>query len=225
MLLTGTLVAVPLTLLQCASVVHHTGVPPTGAQVAQFALLDVLLAHAVYDADRARDVSDGDARVAYLATTGVAAAAASVVLWQGGAPSFVPPLLGLHAAYAESKPVLAPIKPFFVGATWVAATTYLPLTLLGMVDAVDGGDARPLCDALEVAAWSHWSDAIDAADDARKGIFTPAVRLGSERALALSYALVAAALVLSKEVGVDALSLLAVALTDAYRRRRAPPPG
>lgn len=222
MLLTGTLVAVPLTLLQCASVVHHTGALPTEAQVAQFALLDVLLAHAVYDADRARDVSDGDARVAYFATTGVAAAAASVVLWQAGAPSFVPPLLGLHATYAESKPVLAPIKPFFVGATWVAATTYLPLTLLG-VDALDG-DARPLCDALEIAAWSHWSDAIDAADDARAGILTPAVRLGSERALALSYALVAAALLLSNEVGVDALSLLAVALTDAYRRRRAPPP-
>jgi hypothetical protein len=217
--LTGSLVSVPLALMQGASLAHHTGQLGTVQDGGQLFLLNLLMAHAVYDADRARDVGDGPTRRAYFASTGAAALAASALLClHESTVDFVPPLLALHAGYTESKAVLAPIKPFFVGAAWVAATTYLPLAFVGAGVLQD--DPRPLCDAMQIAAWSHLADVDDIVEDAAKSIVTPAVALGETYAPLLSYALLTAACFASSGAWLDACSLTAFSLVDARRRRR-----
>lgn len=169
---TSTAIGVPLTLLQLLAT-RHTGVPIDPA----LALHNFAIATAVYGSDRAAGpLWSSERRASQLCALGVAS-------WYASDPytaCLAPAVLALHAGYTPAKPLLAPIKPFFVAWWWSALVFAVPAL---HAHAEVGVDATPAAAFyLSVASLSHACDVVDAPEDAAAGLHTPAVALGSEAA-------------------------------------------
>lgn len=177
----GTVVGVPLTLLQLA--VHAR----TGAHVDPLLVVNnFAMCSAVYGADRL-DCGPWDARrlpsrLSAIASTAFLASdphTSSLAL-------VVPPL---HTSYADLKTVVAPVKPFFVSLLWTVAIYFLPVWRSGQ------GHLDPVqCGAffLSLASLSHAADVVDREEDAVAGLSTPAVAM-DDAAGAYAYGLAFAA--------------------------------
>ena len=92
---------------------------------------------------------------------------------------YIPLLLFLHFFYAEAKPALAPIKPFFVAIIWVCATYYLPFEINNLL-VPDAHEALFLFAQLTGA--SHLADVNDREEDAFLNIQTPATSMSLDSA-------------------------------------------
>ena len=168
----GILVALPLTLLQYG--VHLFLDPVVVAN-------NVLLASAVYDADRLAD----DAPAAERWATRASALGACAVLAATPATAPLAPIVpALHLGYAAAKPYLAPAKPLVVAALWTVLVCDVPALSTGAPLPDPALHAALL---LHLSAFSHAIDVLDIDEDARDGVRTPAVRMG--RAEAQHYAL------------------------------------
>ena len=163
-------------------------------------------------------VGDGPTRRAYFASTGGSPGGLCALVLPRIDGRFCAPLLALRRLHREqalcsprSNPSLSAPRgwrrPRIVAAG---------LRRCGRV----AGRSRPLCDAMQIAAWSHLAYVDDIVEDAAKSIVTPAVALGETYAPLLSYALLTAACFASSGAWLDACSLTAFSLVDARRRRR-----
>lgn len=182
MFLTGSLVAIPLTFLQYSSFHSQTG--EWISDPSNLLLVNALMSHAVYDADRMRE-AEGGLHEVYKRTTNAAMMAANCILYDNGATFFVPVLFFLHQFYTECKPYIATVKPFFVAAFWTLAVYQLPLQLLSV-------DDRNIFTAASVflllTGWSNLADVADIKEDEQNRITTPAVIMGTREAQLFSTA-------------------------------------
>lgn len=169
----GWAIGVPLTILQWS--IHQT---TPGLVDPASALNNVLVSGAIYGADRI-----GVTPATQLAMVGSTCFYAS----DPATIPIAPCVPVLHYGYASVlKPRLAPVKPFFVSFCWTLAIYYVPLLRAqAPVDEL----LLPASLFLSIASLSHAVDVIDRFDDARDGIATPAVRLGSNEATAYAIAL------------------------------------
>ncbi len=180
---TGALIGIPLTLLQVGVQVgvHHHLVDPAAA------LNNVAVACAVYDADRIDAPWNARARL----PSRLAAIASAAYYASDPATAWVAPaVVALHAGYTPCKPLLAPAKPFVVGAFWTLAVYYAPLLRahLPVLDDV----LVPASVFLSLSGLSHALDLADVEEDVAAGVRTPAVLLGEEAAAMYALALVLA---------------------------------
>jgi hypothetical protein len=162
----GTIIGIPITLLQLA--VHSK----TGAHVDPILVANnFALCNAIYSADRLTcgvwDAQRIPSRISAIASTAFLASdphTASLAL-------LVPPL---HTSYTDVKPIIAPVKPFFVSLMWTILVYFLPVWRSG------SGDVDFMqCGAffLSIAALSHAADVVDLQEDEAAGLETPAVAM------------------------------------------------
>lgn len=177
------LVGVPLTLLQIVFNAHnHIGLD-AGIIANNFAM-----SHAIYDADRiGGDFYDRPRWTTSAAAIGSAVYFASDVHTIGLAPC----VLILSAQYAQIKTHVASWKPAFVGAVWAVAIGLLPAMHASRLSDVDPHTVATVFASL--TALSHLKDIDDIDEDVDAGVFTPAVRMGEEEALAYAVAAILAA--------------------------------
>lgn len=176
----NTVVGVPLTLLQLFAA-HHTGAPPDAALIAH----NFAIASAIYGADRAGGpLWAPERRVSQISALGVAA-------WYAQDPQMAPlapVVLGLHLGYTPAKPLLAPVKPFFVAWWWAVCVYALPALHTHVENKASVVSVASFY--LSLAALSHAVDVLDVEEDADAGVITPAVALGDEaRGFAVALAL------------------------------------
>lgn len=166
---------VPLTLLQFA-------VQPTHEVAPLLVVNNFLLGSAIYDADRLDSSSSAQA----LWTCRFSAFASMLIYGTNADTLWLSPIvLALHLAYADIKPYIGPIKPFFVALFWTIAVYYAPLWWT-----IESGDVfTPTAFFLHIAALSHAADVKDAVEDENNGILTPAVTMSEDLADAYSIAL------------------------------------
>ena len=156
---------IPLTLLQVGVHPMHTVSPLLAAN-------NFLLGSAIYDADRLDSNSTVDSRWVSRGST-----LASMLVYASDSSTLwlAPIVLALHLGYANFKPSIGPIKPFFVACFWTIAVYYAPLWW----STADQDVFTPAAFFLHIAALSHAADIEDVRDDAEDGIITPAVTMGT----------------------------------------------
>lgn len=185
----GTLVGIPLTLLQWG--VHtHTGA------VVDLPLLasNFLLGHAVYDADRMTTPFTHPER----ATTRFAAIASTAILAADPSSRWSAPLVPLlHAGYTPAKPIIAPVKPFFVAAMWTLIVYYIPISHSHLP--LPNDVTVPAAVFLLLSTLSHALDVTDIEEDTLENVLTPAVRMGRDEALAYTSACALATVVVHSQ--------------------------
>lgn len=155
----GLWIGVPLTVLRYAC---HPHLPVDPIDVAN----NFAVAHAIYDADRI----DAPALSSERDTTRICAALSAGYYASLSALPLSLLVLALHFGYKESKPVLGPVKPFFVSACWTMCIFFTP--------AASGSDLfLPAALFLALSSLSHAADLPDREEDAQRGILTPAVTM------------------------------------------------
>ena len=156
---------VPLTLLQFATVPTHQ-VPPL------LIANNFLLGNAIYRADRLNETQvqeRWECRACAIASMTIYGLH-SETLW-------LSPLVWiLHAAYADLKPAISGIKPFFVALFWTIAVYFAPLWWLSL----NADPFTPAAFFLHIASLSHAADIKDRSEDLRDDIYTPAVLMDED---------------------------------------------
>lgn len=154
---------VPLTILQIAALPSHQIDPILVAN-------NFFLGSAIYDADRL----DQNSTLREIYACRVSTVLSMVVYASHPITRpLAPVVLALHLAYADVKPYIGPIKPFFVAAFWTIAVYFAPLWW-----SPDNGDTfTPAAIFLHISALSHLADVKDIFEDSRDGIETPAVMM------------------------------------------------
>ena len=119
---TGIAVGIPLTILQLINTHLHTGNFQTtsGLIVSNF-----LLSHAIYDADRCKELVPSTEQNIYKTSTSIATTASAIQLYNNDLYYLIPFLILLHTSYSDLKSVIGPIKPFFVAFIWTIAVLSL----------------------------------------------------------------------------------------------------
>ena len=173
----GISVGVPLTLLQW-SLHAPTHVPVDAPTI----INNFALGSAIYATDRFDDMSPAQniafARVCAVLSTAFYASNLHTV-------ALVPFVPLLHLRYADMKPYIGPVKPFFVAFYWVLAVYFVPIWRF---------DQEPFdllkCTAffLSIAALSHAADLKDIEEDEEVGVQTPAVLMRDDGAFAMALA-------------------------------------
>jgi len=171
----GVFVSVPLTLLQAQSL-HLHDTPLTSEALVPLVPLNMLLAHSVYDWDRAQDLPDGKIRDMFQTTTDIALFTASFLMYSN-CPEYVPFLYILQKFYNRLKPRISSVKPFFVALCWTFAVYWLPLAYSSQVSHTTD-IYTPSFTFLQMVAWSHFADIKDIEEDKQNNAITPAVRMG-----------------------------------------------
>ena len=199
----GAAIGIPLTLLQWG-VHQHTGAPVDAWTVAN----NFLVASAVYDADRIDAPLLSRERLGTrVSLLGACAYYASDVhtAWLAAVAAT------LHLGYGALKPLVAPVKPFFVALFWVVAVYYVP--------AWRSVDAHvelltPAALFLSIASLSQAADVVDLDEDRAAGVRTPAVRMGGAEGAAYAATLALAAAFLHSQSPSDLLLYDALALAS-----------
>lgn len=179
MLLSGTLVSVPLFVLQENAYHLHTASWIASKEIGPIIALNILMSHAVYDADRVKErVTDEGIRGVYDLTTSYAMLSTSLIFQERHLDALIPLIFILHKRYAELKPYVASIKPFFVSLCWTIAVCFIPDPNM---------DATTFVSTfLQMSAWSNIADINDIDEDLENSLETPAVRFGSSQAYLIS---------------------------------------
>ena len=168
----GLSIGIPLTVLQYG--VHHsTGVSIEWPVIAN----NFLVSYAVYDGDRIEGGPFSNERRMTTAAT----VASSLFYSEYSIPlSLITLTLGLF--YSDIKPIIAPIKPFFVGAAWTLAIYYFPILFSDPNTIYMNELITPAALFLSISSLSHGADIYDIMEDTDKNICTPAVLMGKEEA-------------------------------------------
>lgn len=166
----GLVIGLPLSILQFG--VHHHISPELVTQ-------NFLLCSAVYDADRFTSETPLLTRIVSRSS---AIAATSLYALDPHLRPLAPLIPALHLCYTPLKPLLAPVKPFFVSLLWCVLVCYVPPYDTDV-------SAVALSLLLNVAALSHAADVLDLEEDRRAGVITPAVSMGTETAIQYAFAL------------------------------------
>lgn len=207
-------VGVPLTLLQLTAH-QHTGVDVL-ADLPALAANNVLMAAAVYSADR---IAPSTPRAQRLATAAAAAGSAAFFASDARTAVLAPVVVALHLWYAHPiKPAVAPGKPFFVAALWAVAVYAVPLWRVEPAAAGVAHLDATACAAffLALAALSHAADIVDVDEDAAADVRTPAVLLGADGAVAYAFGLALAAALLDASAAYPHPVAEAVLLTVVF---------
>tara|TARA_B100001741_G_scaffold313741_1_gene321597 strand:- start:1051 stop:1725 length:675 start_codon:yes stop_codon:yes gene_type:complete len=189
MLLSGTFVSVPLLILQENAHHLHTSHWIASSDILPTMAVNILMSHAVYDADRVKErVTDDTIRDAYDLTTSSAMVLTSLFFQQQHKEALIPLIFILHKRYAELKPYVASVKPFFVSLCWSIAVCCIPDASL---------DATTFMSTLlQMSAWSNVADIEDIEEDKTNNLNTPAVRLGTTPSYLVSILCICASIVL-----------------------------
>jgi len=182
----GWAVAFPLTFLQCALLPHDHSL--TAVDVVN----NVCACQGIYGFDR---YVAGEDPVLWKHASRACAVAS--VCYYASEPSTwlaAPLVWGLHVGYADAKPVLAPIKPFFVAACWAAICYPLPLLHHAPHHSFNSGEVSTILFVfLHIASLSHAADVVDREEDSAAGLSTLAVTLPPKAASGLATGLAIAA--------------------------------
>lgn len=180
----GGIIGIPLTLLQLA-VHHYTGIPIDGWTVVN----NFALANAIYDADRISSeipLFSRERRLTQLSTI-----VSTTYYASDEHTTLLAPLVPcLHYGYGSIiKPLISPVKPFFVAFLWTISIYYVPALQhpgVGMLEYF-----TPSALFLSLASLSHAVDILDVEGDQKNKIITPAVILKDDAikyAFALAFA-------------------------------------
>ena len=169
MIPSGTLISIPLSILQNNIHILETGMT---SNLNDMALLNVALGHSIYDGDRLYDLNDDSHfKKIYTLTTKCATLFCVYDFASRDMYFLIPLLLFLNEFYPKIKTIIAPIKPFFVGMVWTLAI-YIPI--LDMHEQIE--NYLTLSSSfLLMSGFSHIADIKDKTEDARNNIITPAV--------------------------------------------------
>jgi len=183
---TGWAVAFPVTFLQVALLPHDHSLSALDV------VNNVCVCQGVYGFDR---YVEGVDSVAWKHASRACALAS--VCYYASEPSTMlaaPLVWWLHVGYSDSKPVLAPFKPFFVAACWASISYPLPLLHSSQHISFDKGDVSTILFVfLHIASLSHAADVVDREEDSASGLSTPAVSLPPTSASSLATGLAVAA--------------------------------
>jgi hypothetical protein len=186
---TGVFVGIPITLLQWGVHTHTGAIVDVPLLASNF-----LLGHAVYDADRMTTAFTHPERT----TTRLAAFASTAILSADPGSLWAAPLVPLlHAGYTPAKPILAPIKPFFVAAMWTLIVYYIPISHSHVP--IPNDITAPATIFLFLSTLSHVLDVADIEEDVMENVTTPAVQMGRTGALAYTSACALATVVVHSQ--------------------------
>lgn len=192
---TGTLVTIPLSILQSSYYHAHSGAFLTTFDT--LIPLNLCFSHAIYDWDRKKESDDVTVKSVYEKTSSAALIAASCTLSSfTDLQIFIPLLYILYHFYDEMKKSVSFAKPFLVSLCWTCAIYNIPL-ILQQDSAMDV--YTPMSCFLLISGWSNFADLKDIDDDIANNVLTPATYLQRQNTLLLSGFLIISSFIASFE--------------------------